>query len=179
MKQHKKKWLFDKGKTSGSRKRYAYRGDFADERNTKKHTKNFESLPSHQGMKPGHSKINRLSFSPLRRFLKAKTGQNWDAVYSEIVERIPKDILHKHNPIEWYVVLKAKINPDGSIVDKKNMPAKCGDGEYRGYISKDGIYAESTRFSTYYVHPVTNELCRLMPAIRKQKSIDKKKKNDK
>jgi len=167
MRQHKKKWLFDKGKTSGSRKRWSYGGDFANERNTKQF-KDMEDAPKKSGMKTGKAFNNRLSFRPLRRFLRAKVGQPWSAIYSEIKERIPKDVWETHNPVEWYVYDNVEIRPDG-IVNMKKLPVQRGKGYWRNYVSKDGITAESSKYGMFYVHPDTDLLCYLIPKHRKDK----------
>mgnify|MGYP001022661462 FL=1 len=70
-----KKWLFDKGKTSKSRKRWSYGGDFANERNTKQF-RDIDDAPKKSGMKTGKVFNNRLSFRPLRRFLRNKVGKD-------------------------------------------------------------------------------------------------------
>jgi hypothetical protein len=163
MRKHKKKWLCDKGKTSGSRKRWSYGGDFANERNTKQF-KDLEDAPKQSGMKTGKVFNNRLNFAPLRRFLNAKVGQDWNIVFPEIKERIPQDVWESHNPIEWYVHLKVKIEPDGSIVNLKAI------SKMHALISKDGkttIWRQG--YSTYYVHPETNLLCKLVAAARANK----------
>ena len=148
-----KKWLFDKGKTSKSRKRWSYGGDFANERNTKQF-RDIEDAPKKAGMKTGKVFNNRLSFRPLRRFLRNKVGKDWNQIYSEIKERIPADIWEYHNPAEWYVYTKVEILSDGSIVNTKSR------GVHRTLVSPDGIHAYN-RYSHYYVHPDTNELCYL------------------
>jgi len=157
MREHKKKWLFDKGKTSGSKKRWSYGGDFANERNTKQF-KDIENAPKKSGMKTGKVFDNRLNFSPLRRFLRSKVGKNWNDIYSEMRERIPADIWDVHQPAKFYVSIKVEINSNGSIVDTQ------GHGVSRIVISEDGKTTKYGRYSYYYVNPETNLLCRLEPA---------------
>lgn len=166
MREQRKKWLFDKGKTSGSRKRWSYGGDFANERNTKAF-KDIEDAPKKAGMKTGKVFNNRLSFRPLRRFLKTKVGKNWNEVYSEMKERIPQDIWDTHNPIEFYVYVKVEIQTDGSLFNKKAI------SKFHSIISPDGI-KHWGRHSAYYVHPETNLLCRLEPSGVGKKKMDKK-----
>lgn len=169
MRQYKKKWLFDKGKTSGSRKRWSYGGDFCDERNTKKF-KELEDAPKYSGMKTGKVFNNRLSFRPLRRFLKAKTGFHWNAIYSEIKERIPKDILEINNPISWYVYDNVEILSDGSIINKNKLPVfNQYHNTWWNFVSKDGITSEGTRYGMFYVHPESGLLCYLIPKNKENK----------
>lgn len=166
MREHKKKWLFDKGKTSGEKKRWVGGRDFANDRNTKEF-QDLEYIPKRNGMKPRTNRggiKSQLDFSPLRRFLKSKVGKSWDLVYSEICDRIPEEIRKTHNPVDWYVCTHTKLMEDGSIVD--TAVSSWGN---RNVISKDGINATHARYSTYYVHPETRELCRLIPRIRKSK----------
>ena len=77
---------------------------------------------------------------------------------NQIKERIPKDIWDTHNPVEWYVHTKVKINKDGSIVDTR------GKYSHFALISKDGKTCAYGRYASYYVHPDTNLLCRLEPS---------------
>ena len=157
MREHKKKWLFDKGRTSGSRKRWSYGGDFANERSTKQF-KELEDAPKKSGMKTGKVFNNRLSFKPLRRFLNSRVGKDWDVIYSEIKDRMPADIWDYHKPAELYVSIKVDIMPDGKIIYKQ------GWGVSRVTISEDGVTSKYGRYSHYYVHPETNLLCKLKPS---------------
>ena len=172
-----KKWLFDKGKSSGSRKRYSYGGDFSDVRNTKEY-QNLDELPPKSSMVHKGNKLNRLSFGKLYRFLNSKVGTNWDVVFSEIKERIPNEIWEgwsylsfgSKNFIEIFVSVKVEINPDGSIVD---LMDRDYPGLHDDTISYDGIKGNYIH-PTYYVHPDTNLLSRLEPRDSKREKKPEK-----
>jgi hypothetical protein len=162
MRKHKKPYLFDKGKTSGSRRRYRWGGDAYD-RNDKDFKEHLEDYPTKEGMKARTG--NNLNFSPLKRFLKARVGQLWDNVYSELCDRIPKDIREKRHPEEWYVATKVIIKEDGSVWEPNHS------GVFDHCISKDGIYHERWG-SSYFVHPVTGILHRLED--QRKRTVSKK-----
>jgi hypothetical protein len=172
MREGHKKWLFEKGKTAGSRKRWSYGGDFANERNTKQF-KELEDAPKKVGMKTRQSKarLNRLDFSRLRRFLKTKVGKKWDDVYSEICQRIPKDIIEIHNPVKWYVSTKVSIKSDGSLYDKIDKQYISDEGKFHTRTWKYG-YKYDAHYPHYFVHPQTGILCRL--EVKKFRTVTKK-----
>lgn len=160
MREHKKKWLFDKGKTSKSRKRYNSGGDFSEDRKSKEF-QDLEYTPAKRnGMKVSswNKRKHALNFRSLLRFLRGKIGKDWSLIYSEIKERIPNDIWETHNPVERYVHTKVKIESDGSIWDEKGSVSRTFK------ISDDGKIGKHGRYATYYVHPETGLLCRLEPS---------------
>lgn len=108
-----------------------------------------ENMPNRTAMSPSHR--SSKTFKPLLKFLKSSVGKHWDKIYSEIVQRIPENILAENNPIEWYVSLHVIINEDKSIYDTRSHQI----------ISLDGKHSKNFFRDCFYVHPVSKVLHRL------------------
>jgi hypothetical protein len=93
MREHNKRWLISKMKTSGSKRDHVVNGSYAEERNTKKYA-DMGNLPSHESIKnTGEFYNNKINTGLLIRFLRGQVGNDWDEVHSEIVARIPAKLL--------------------------------------------------------------------------------------
>lgn len=91
--------------------RHRYGGDYRQERNTQREKNDDQTRGSM------HGQVRRgLDYTPLFRFLLAKVGQPWDAVFSEAVRR-----LDRPEPIFWLVALH----------EEKKQPVVCiGESSY-------------------------------------------------
>jgi hypothetical protein len=76
--------------------------------------KDWESIPSHEGMIKPHrrnwsGKQSNLHLSPLKRFIESRVGKKWDDVFSEICEQF-----NSASPVQYrlreYVVRFVKTN---------------------------------------------------------------------
>ena len=120
MKEHNKRWLISKMKTSGSKRQYVANGSFSDERNTKKY-KDIENLPNHESIGTTWKIYNgKLNYGLLVRFLRGQVGNDWDEVYSEIISRIPTKLLGRKEIVFWFVADKIELI-DGHPYNKKKQ----------------------------------------------------------
>jgi hypothetical protein len=154
--EHNKRWLISMMKTSGSRKRYAINGRYADERHLK-HKYRIDELPQHERIKNTwkHGKIN---YGPLVRFLRGQVGNNWDDVYSEIISRIPTRLFDFKYMIFVFVADKVEFI-DGRPWNKKSQQF-IWTGEEIKPVHYTQIKQGPQRIE-FYVDPNTNTLVRI------------------
>lgn len=166
MKEHNKRWLISKMKTSGSKRERVINGSFSEERNTKKY-KDFENLPSHESIKTTWKIYNgKLNYGLLVRFLRGQVGNNWDDVYSEIISRIPTELLDYKEIVFWFVANKIEI-VDGNPYNKESNKFV--------WTREQGEYNFGFDNSDFYVCPLSNKLLRVedKPSKRETKSLEK------
>lgn len=165
-KNHNKKWLITRLKTSGSKRRYVIDGDYSDTRNSKKN-KDWDNLPSHEGMGKSFKFFNnKINYGLLVRFLRGKAGCDWDEVSQEIGERIPTDLLEYKDCVKWFVADLIENREDGLWDKREQKYLRLDPNEpfdWNLYISKE-----------FYVDPETNSLVRIkdFPSNRKTKGMD-------
>lgn len=155
MKEHNKRWLISRMKTSGSKRDHIVNGRFADERNTKKYN-DIENLPQHESIKSsGTFYNNKINTDLLVRFLRGQIGNEWDEVYSEIIARIPAKLLDYKEIALWYVADKVEF-VDGKLLNKRSQKFIYTEGQYvLEHYSKIKNMEEIFEF---YVDPATNKL---------------------
>lgn len=166
MKEHDKRWLISKMKTSGSKRRYVVNGSFSDERNTKRYN-DIENLPNHESIGTTWKIYNgKLNFGLLVRFLRGQVGNDWDEVYSEIINRIPTKLLDHKEIVFWFVADKIELI-DGHPYNKKNNKFI--------WTPEQGEFNFNFDNSDFYVCPETNKLLRVedKPSKRETKSLEK------
>ena len=119
-KQHSKKWLISRLKTSGSKKRYVDSDDFADERNSK-YRKNWDHLPQKEGMGKSFKFFNsKINYGLLVRFLRGNVGGYWPDIYDEIMDRIPTNLSEYKDCVDWFVAQQVEQKEDG-LWDKQSQ----------------------------------------------------------
>jgi hypothetical protein len=151
MKQHQKRWLISRLKTSGSKRNYLDNGTYAETRSSKPDFP-FEELPSKEGIQHTSSFYNgKINYGLLVRFLRGQVGNDWDEVQTEILARIPTRLMQHKDMLYWYVADKVECTADGRIWNKRTQRF-IGTGRRR-----ESHTEESTEF---YVHPQTNRLTR-------------------
>lgn len=166
MKEHNKRWLISMMKTSGSKRRYIENGRFSDERNTKKY-QDIENLPNYESIGTTRKLYNgKLNYGLLVRFLRGQVGNNWDAVYSEIIGRIPTKLLDYKEIVFWFVADKVELI-DGHPYNRKKQK----------YIwtSEQGTYNFKFDNPVFYVCPTSNKLLEVedIPSKRVTKKLKK------
>lgn len=155
MREHNKRWLISKMKTSGSKRDHILNGSFADERNTKKY-QDLENLPQHESIKKTQEFYNnKINADLLVRFLRGQIGIDWDIVYSEIISRIPARLLDYKEIVQWYVADKVELK-DGQLWNKREQKYIWTEGalEPRHYTER----ALMEQVIEFYVDPQTNKL---------------------
>lgn len=155
MREHNKRWLISKMKTSGSKRDHIVNGTFADERNTKKYA-DIEYLPSHESIKKTGDFYNgKINTSLLIRFLWGQIGKDWDIVHSEIISRIPARLLDYKEIATWYVADKV-VMKDGRLWNTRTQQYIYMGGEWEGlHFSERKLMEE---FVEFYIDPETNKL---------------------
>jgi len=165
-KNHSKKWLISRLKTSGSKRRFVIDGDYSDTRNTKKNN-DWENLPAQEGMGKSFKFFNnKINYGLLVRFLRGRSGFDWNEVYNEIIERIPSDLQQFKECITLFVADLVEKHGD-RIWDKRSQlnilldPEKIE--EHEPYILIE-----------FYVDPDTNKLVRVadFPTLKKTKGMN-------
>lgn len=154
MKQHQKRWLISRMKTSGSKRRYLYaHGTYADERHQKQRIA-LDELPTKASFHRTPEFYNgKINYSLLARFIRGQVGRNWTEVHSEILARIPTQLLRYKDMIHWYVADQVELS-EGAIWNKRSQRF-IGTQPIRQHFAE-----ESTEF---YVHPQTKILTRCRP----------------
>ncbi len=170
-------------KTSGSKRERVGSFDYSDTRNSKSKNK-VEDLPTHESMYKNFQFYNgKINTDLLKRFLRTRIGQNWDNVYSEIIERIPTKLQDYKYCVYWYVADKVEIR-EGQIWNlKDNAFIPTNNDELYSHWSKNFRYME------FYVDPESNELVKIndfesrkvtknmnMDELRKYRENEKKEK---
>lgn len=162
---HNKKWLITKLKTSGSKKKYVEDGDYANSRNSKKE-RNLDNLPKYEGMGKSRQFFNgKVNYGLLIRFLRGRIGDDWNQVHQEIMDRIPTNLLEYKECVEWFVADLIEEEEDG-LWDKREQkylkldPDEAADFDYY-------------TFKEFYVDPSTNKLSKIAdaPACKRIKGM--------
>lgn len=158
MREHNKRWLISVMKTSGSKRQYVINGRYADERHLQKQV-DPEDLPTHQSIKSTQKFYNgKINYGLLVRFLRGQVGNNWDQIYSEILNRIPTKLLDYKEMIFWFVADKVEFI-DGRPWNKKTQKfIWTGEQVEPVYWTQIKTHPERKEF---YVHPETNKLVRI------------------
>jgi hypothetical protein len=165
-KQHRKKWLITRLKTSGSKRRHVIDGDYSDTRHTKRNKK-WEDLPMHQGMGKSFQFFNsKINYGLLVRFLRGKVGNNWQEVSKEIDERIPTDLSEYRDCVQWFVADLIEKRADG-LWDKRTQ-------KYLLLTPDTPVDWGHYTFKEFYVDPETQALVRIkeFPSGRATKGMD-------
>jgi len=169
-KNHSKKWLISRLKTSGSKKRYvsSIDGDYADTRNSRKN-KDWENLPSYEAIGTNQKYFNnrrahgllRINYGPLVRFLRGRVGDDWHELSREIEARIPTNLLEYKDCVKRFVADLVEKREDGLWGKREQM--------YLIYFIDGNPFA----LKEFYVDPETNTLVRLedAPSQRKTKGM--------
>ena len=141
-----------KMKTSGSKRNYVDNGSFADERNTKKY-QNIEELPKYESIKKTTKFYNgKINYDLLVRFLNKQIGNDWNDIYSEIIDRIPTKLLDYKEMIFWFVANKVEyIN---------NFPYNKKTNKYIWTSEQNNINRIFDN-CIFYVCPITNKLVKV------------------
>ncbi|MCL6273285.1 hypothetical protein M3P19_04650 [Muricauda sp. 2012CJ35-5] len=164
-KRHNKKWLISRLKTSGSKRINVNDGDYSDTRNSKKN-KNWDDLPTFEGMgQPFKFFNNKINYGLLIRFLRGKTGYNWNDVQKEVEERIPTNLSEYKDCLKWFVADLIEKRKDG-YWDKREQ-------KFLLLNSKEPYNWKTHVFKEFYVDPDTNVLVRIpdSPSQRKTKAM--------
>lgn len=165
MKEHNKRWLISKMKTSGSKRQYVVNGSFSDERNTKKY-QDIENLPNHESIGSTWKVYNgKLNYGLLVRFLRGQVGNDWNEVYSEIISRIPTKLLDHKEIVFWFVADKIEL------IDEKPYNKKTNKFIW---TPEQGDYNFSFDNSDFYVCPTTNTLLKVKdkPSRKETKKLE-------
>lgn len=149
-----KKWLVSRMKTSGSKRRYVGSFDYSDSRNSRR-KQDIEELPTRESMSKNFQFYNgKINTDLLKRFLRTKVGENWDDVYSEVIERIPSRLQGFKYCIYWYVADKVEIK-EGTIWNLR-------DNHFIDLDTSDHYsFKMNYRYMEFYVDPKTNKLVRI------------------
>ena len=159
MREHNKRWLISKMKTSGSKRDHLGNGSFAEERNTKKYAV-IENLPSHESIKRTREFYNgKINTGLLVRFLRGQIGNDWDIVHSEIIARIPARLLDYKEIALWYVSDKVELK-NGKLWDLREQKFIYMGGERMNTSPHAKSLAEHT--TEFYVDPETNKLTQIL-----------------
>ena len=142
-------------KTSGSARKYVSNGRYADERHEWK-DEEIESLPSRKSVKSTYKFYNgKINYGILVRFLRGQIGKDWDAVYSEIIGRIPTRLLDYKEMVFWFVATEVELI-DGIFWDRKKLKFIWTEELNKDVTSpKDWL---SYTLYEFYVDPATNLL---------------------
>jgi len=145
-------------KTSGSRRERLTNGRYADERHLQNQYSPDE-LPYHEKIRSTKKFYNgKINFGPLVRFLRTREGQDWDGVYSEIIERIPGKLMDFKNSVSWFVADKVEFI-DGKPWNRTSQKF-IWTGGHVGPLYITNV-TEHPEFIEFYVHPETNKLVRI------------------
>lgn len=151
---HNKKWLISRLKTSGSKRRYVSDGDYAEERNSKSR-KDWEILPTKEGMgKSSKFYNNKINYGLLVRFLRGKVGKDWSEIHSEIMQRIPSNLSEYGDCIQWFVsdLVEEK---DSGLWDKREQKFIRAPETDKNLMASEYCYKE------FFVDPKSNRLCQV------------------
>jgi hypothetical protein len=147
MRNHNKRWLISRMKTSGSKRDHLRNGAFGEERNTKKYRLS-EDMPFRESIqRTGELYNGKINTNLIARFLRGNINKLWPDVYQEIIGRIPKQLLHYQNLVLWYVSDKVEFI-DGNLFDLREQK----------FLIKEGEYGWRTTTLEFYVDPIDNRL---------------------
>lgn len=164
---HNKKWLITRLKTSGSKKKYVEDGDYADSRNSKKLV-SLDQLPKYEGMGKSRQFFNgKVNYGLLIRFLRGRIGDDWNEVHEEIMERIPTNLSEYKACVEWFVADLIEEEEDG-LWDRREQ-------KYLKLDPEEPASFDYYTFKEFYVDPNTNRLTKIAdsPSNKRVKSMTK------
>ncbi len=142
-------------KTSGSKRERVVSYDYSDTRNAKSKS-SIEDLPAHESMSKNFQFYNgKINTDLLKRFLRTRINQDWDTVYSEIIERIPAKLQDYKYCVYWYVADKVEIRNDQIWNLKDHAFIPTNNEELHSH------WARNYRYMEFYVDPETNKLIRI------------------
>ncbi|GAO45427.1 hypothetical protein [Flavihumibacter petaseus] len=152
-------------KTAGSRRDHLHNGRYADERHLQKF-QSLEDLPFHEPIKATTKFYNgKINYGLLVRFLRGQTGNDWDAVYSEIISRIPTKLLAYKEMVFWFVADQVEMI-DGRPWNKRTQQFIWTEGKI------DQVHytriKQNPEFKEFYVDPQSNKLIRI-PQLSRSK----------
>lgn len=153
MERESKRWLMSRMKMSGSARKYVVNGRYADERHEWK-DEDIEYLPFKKSIKSTYKFYNgKINYGILVQFLRGQIGKKWDAVYSEILGRIPTRLLEYKEMVFWFVATEVEWI-DGKLWDRKKLKFIWTEELNKGVTNtKDWLnYA----LYEFYVDPDTN-----------------------
>lgn len=152
-KNHNKRWLISKLKTSGSKRERLLSGDYSDTRNSKQQVA-MEFLPTHEGMGKSMQFYNgKINYGLLVRFLRGNVGKEWKIVHEEILQRIPSNLSEYKECIYWFVADIIEVH-DGKLWDRRTQ--KFLQSSTDGYVTLH--YPKE-----FYVDPVSGILLKTPP----------------
>jgi hypothetical protein len=170
MREHNKRWLISVMKTSGSKRRHLVNGPYADDKHLQ-NGRSLEELPHRESIKSTRKFYNgKINYGLLVRFLRGQTGNDWDAVYSEIVARIPSKLLDYDNIVFWFVADKVEF-VDGRPWNKKTQRF-IWTGEPYLLVGYTDLKSQP-EFTEFYVDPNTNKLVHIPQKSFKKIAIKK------
>lgn len=156
-KNHNKRWLISKLKTSGSKREYVVSGDYSDTRNSKQ-VQSLEFLPTHEGMgKTMQFSNGKINYGLLVRFLRGNVGRDWKTVYEEIMLRIPTG-LSEYKECVYMFVADLVETQNGELWDKR---------EQLYLRSPKDPYSPLHIAKEFYVDPVQGMLMKTEPLINR------------
>jgi hypothetical protein len=111
-----------------------------------------EDLPRHEGVRKAHSARGDMrslneNLAPLRRYLFQQVGRHWDAVYSEISERLRATSAvqqHVRDHVWDYVERNATLGENGAVFEPTHRFRRAAGRMKAGAL---------------YIHPTTGRLC--------------------
>lgn len=164
---HNKKWLITRLKTSGSKKKYVEDGDYANSRNSKKE-RNLDNLPKYEGMGKSRQFFNgKINYGLLIRFLRGRVGDDWTVVHQEIMERIPTNLAEYKECMEWFVA-DLVLEEEDELWDKRAQ-------RYLKLNPDEPADPDHYTFKEFYVDPKNNKLVKIAdaPSNKRVKSMTK------
>jgi hypothetical protein len=105
-------------KSSGSARRHVQRGSYSASRNIK--IDDPENLPYYESFKQTRKVYNgKLNTNCLKNLLIKRVGGDWDDIYSEVIKKIPRNIMRQENLLSWFVADKVEY-VEGKVFNKKS-----------------------------------------------------------
>jgi hypothetical protein len=99
MREHHKRWLISRMKTSGSKRERVLNGRYANERHLQK-GKDWEELPSHEAMEHTQTFYNgKVNYGLLVRFLRGQEGRTGTRFIRRSLAAFPPSCCHTKT---WY-----------------------------------------------------------------------------
>ena len=165
-KNHTKKWLISRLKTSGSKRRYIENKDYADSRNSKSNS-DWQNLPINEGMGKSYQFFNsKINYGLLVRFLRTQVGNDWKLIQAEISLRIPTDLQEYQDCVKWFVADLVEKR-EGEIWDK-------GARKFLKISSTKNTDRTLHSHKEFYVEPETNILIKVndFPSRKQTKGLN-------
>jgi hypothetical protein len=132
-----------------------FNGRYADDRHLWK-ARDLEILPAKESIKYTDNFYNgKIHYGLLVRFLRGQIGNDWDAVYAEIINRIPTKLLDYRKMVFWFVAKNVEI------VDNKLWDEETQKFIWTGKVDAQETFKKqwlSHVFYEFYVDPTNNLL---------------------